>query len=246
MRQASDLDTVRTFAARIPVVAVPAVDVLRVGQRKSQCPAPVFPREELGMADPPALGALPKLVLDVILSYDVGKSHCRPVSVSRCPFLLKKLASPPPGRSLPVAHDPVQGPDESDAPRYRKQQQQAENNRQKNLVTSLDSANDLHDADHDYKQVDDQKDYRFCFHIRPFFIFFVVNFANRLSARRPETSRTAFGRVELLDSFPLNLFAPRYDHLGYPLARSDLEGLVAQVDKYDADLASVVGVDRTR
>ena len=64
-----------------------------------------------------------------------------------------------------------------------------------------------------------------------------------LGAAVSESSLSAFCGVEGGDGYELGLFASGNDHLGYALSVSDGVGLAAEVDEYDAYLASIVGVD---
>jgi hypothetical protein len=63
------------LATRVAIVAVGAVEVLRIGDGKGQGARARSAREELGVAYATSVDALGKVALEFLLSYDVGESH---------------------------------------------------------------------------------------------------------------------------------------------------------------------------
>ena len=75
MRQSLDLFAVRAFAARIPLPAVPAAEVLHIGDGQSQRPVARGAREQLRMAHPPRIHRPGQMPFQILLSDDIRKSH---------------------------------------------------------------------------------------------------------------------------------------------------------------------------
>ena len=75
MRQRLDLLAVRAFAARIPVVAVAAAEVLHVGHGQSQRSVARQARKELRMAHPSGIHRPGQMPLQLLLSDNIRKSH---------------------------------------------------------------------------------------------------------------------------------------------------------------------------
>ena len=75
MRQRCDLFAIGTLAARVAVAAVTATEVLHISHGQRQRPGTGQPREELGMAHTAGIDRLCEMSFQIVLSYDVRKSH---------------------------------------------------------------------------------------------------------------------------------------------------------------------------
>ena len=80
MRKRLHGSATRALPAGVPITALLATQILRVGQRQQECPTARMPHQELRMRQALLRVLAHEKRLDLLLTYNIGKTHSNPLA----------------------------------------------------------------------------------------------------------------------------------------------------------------------